>query len=570
MQQIISSRNFTPQLPIGSKCDIIFNMSDLKKNDIYTVRIDGYSSEAYGVCRIGGRAVFVPRALVGEVWEIRIVKVTAGAVYARPERLVTPSPERRAPECPYFGRCGGCGTWHMSYDEELRFKLARVNDALEHIGRQSVRAEEIIGADCYERYRNKGVLAVGSVGGQPCAGFYRERSHELIAVDDCLIQNELCRRAASAVTAFMAVQGIPAYDETSGRGTVRHIFCRRAVYTADAVVCIVAAHGFGAATGALVDALRRACPELTGVVLNINKTAGNTILAGDFYTLWGRGYITDTLCGSTFEISPQAFYQVNPPQAERLYAKALEYAAPSEDALILDLYCGAGTISLALARRAGRVIGAEIVPEAIDNAVKNAAANGVTNAEFICADAGQAAETLAARGLQPEVIVVDPPRKGMDERAVAAVAAMRPQRVVYVSCDPATLARDILRFAALGYALKAVTAVDMFPRTSHVETVCLLSKLQSKEHIEIEVAMDEMDLTSAESKATYEEIREYVFEHTGLKVSHLYIAQVKQKYGIIERENYNKPKSEDTKQPQCPPEKEKAITEALHHFGMIL
>lgn len=465
-------------MPSAQKCDIIFIMNDLKKNDVYTVTIEGYSSEAYGVCRIGGRAVFVPRTIAGETWDIRIVKVTAGAVYARAERLLLPSPERRAPECPYFGKCGGCDTWHMSYAEELRFKLARVNDALERIGRQSVRAEEIIGADCCARYRNKGILAVAAVNGQPCAGFYRERSHELIAVDDCLIQNELCRRAAGALTAFMAANGIPAYDEANGRGTVRHIFCRRAVHTVDAVVCIVAARGFGAATGALVDALRRACPELTGVVLNINKTVGNTVLAGDFYTLWGRAEMADTLCGNTFSISPQAFYQVNPPQAERLYAKALEYAAPSPNALVFDLYCGAGTISLALARRAGRVIGAEIVPEAIKNAAKNAAANGITNAEFICADAGQAAQMLAARGLQPEVIVVDPPRKGMDERTVAAVAMMQPRRVVYVSCNPATLARDTLRFSALGYELQAVTAVDMFPKTCHVECVVLMSRVE--------------------------------------------------------------------------------------------
>ena len=451
-------------------------MIDLKKNDIYTVVIEGYSSEAYGVCRIDGRAVFVPRAIVGEMWEIRIVKVTASAVYARPERLIVPSPERRVPECPYFGRCGGCDTWHMSYDEELRFKLERVNDALEHIGRQSVHAEEIIGADCYERYRNKGIFAVAAVNGQPCAGFYRERSHELIPVDDCLIQDELCRRAASAVTAFMAVHGISAYDEANGKGTVRHIFCRRAIHTADAVVCIIAARGFGAATGALVDTLRSACPELTGIVLNINKTVGNTVLAGNFHTLWGRAGIMDTLCGNMFEISPQAFFQVNPLQAERLYARALEYAAPSTYATVLDLYCGAGTISLALARCAHRVIGAEIVPEAIDNATKNAAANSITNSEFICADAGQAAEMLSARGLQPEVIVVDPPRKGMDARAVAAVAAMQPQRMVYVSCNPATLARDVLRFAELGYELKAVTAVDMFPRTCHVESVAVMEK----------------------------------------------------------------------------------------------
>ena len=545
-------------------------MDILKKNEIYTVTIDSYSSEAFGVCRIKGRAVFVPRTVVGETWEIRIVKVNASAAYARAERLICASPERREPQCPYFGKCGGCDTWHLSYKEELRFKLGRVNDALKHIGKQTVTAEHIIGADSYVRYRNKGIFAVSDDNGVPKAGFFRERSHELIAVDDCLIQNELCRRAGDVITKFMVQHGIAAYDEASGKGTVRHIFCRKAYYTGDAVVCIVSARGFGAATSALTDMLRRACPELTGIVLNINKAAGNTVLAGDFYTLWGKADMSDILCGSTFEISPQAFYQINPPQAERLYGKALEYAAPSPGALVLDLYCGAGTISLCLARSAGRVIGAEIVPEAVENAAENARVNGISNTDFICADAGQAAARLSADGLHPEVIVVDPPRRGMDEAAVAAAASMQPSRIVYVSCNPATLARDVLRFSQLGYSLSAVTAVDMFPRTAHVETVVLLSKgeIDSKK-VRVEFSLEDMDMSEFQDGATYPQIKEYVLEHTGLKVSHLYIAQVKQKCGIITRENYNKPKSEDTRQPQCPPEKEKAIMEALKHFGMI-
>ncbi len=451
-------------------------MNELKKNEIYNVTVEGYSSEGYGVCRVNGRAVFVPRAIAGEAWEIRIVKVTSSAVYARGERLIAPSPAREAPLCPHFGVCGGCDMWHASYAEELAFKLDRVNAALEHIGRQSVRAEEIIGAESVTRYRNKGIFAVADVDGAPCAGFYRERSHELIPVEDCLIQNELSIRAARAVIGFMRAHGIAAYNEANGKGVVRHIFCRAAVNTADAVLCIVAARGFGALTDTLVAELRRAVPELTGIVLNINKSIGNTVLAGDFHTLWGRADIEDALCGNRFSISPQAFYQVNPPQAERLYTRALEYAGVTDKSLVLDLYCGAGTISLCLARAAGHVIGAEIVPEAVENAAHNAEKNGVENTEFICADAGEAAEALAARGLTPEVILVDPPRKGMDERAVAACASMHPERIVYVSCNPSTLARDILRFNAHGYALKKATAVDMFPRTCHVESVCLLTR----------------------------------------------------------------------------------------------
>lgn len=453
-------------------------MEDIRKNQIHTVRIEGYSSEAFGVCRIGGRAVFVPRALVGEEWRVRIVKVGASAVYARGEELLSPAAERVETDCPYFGRCGGCDCRHMSYAEELRFKLGRVNDALRRIGRQTLTAEEILPADTVDRYRNKGIFAMAESDGRPVCGFYRERSHELIAVERCLIQDELTEHAAKAITNFMTRCGIPAYDEISGKGAVRHVFCRRARRTADAVVCLVSAKGFGDKTASLVDAIREACPEASGIVLNINKTRGNTVLAGDFHTLWGCAEIVDELCGFRFALSPKAFFQINPPQAEKLYGRALEYAQHGK--LAFDLYCGAGTISLCLTRQFGHVIGAEIVPEAVENARENAAANGVKNVEFLCADAGEAARELERRGLRPDVIVVDPPRKGMDDAAIHAVCSMQPERVVYVSCDPATLARDLLLFTELGYTLQKVTAVDMFPRTRHVETVCLMSRVEGK------------------------------------------------------------------------------------------
>ena len=453
-------------------------MMEIKKNQLYTVLIEGYSSEGHGVCRIDGRAVFVPRTLVGECWTIRIVKVTASAVYARGEDNLCPSKQRLSPQCPYFSRCGGCDCWHMSYGEELRFKLSRVNDALSHIGRQTLRCEEILGSAEITRYRNKGIFAVSAVNGLPCSGFYRERSHELTAVDSCLIQSELADRTAAALVGFMRRKGLDAYDEATGKGLVRHIFCRTAHHSGEAVAVIVAAGGFGAETQTLVETLRNACPELTGIVLNVNRSSGNTVMSGSFYTLWGKAEIEDTLCGNRFVIAPQAFFQINPPQAERLYARAVEYAALSGDELAFDLYCGAGTISLCLARRAGKVIGAEIVPEAVENARQNALINGIENAEFLCADAGEAAQTLAARGLKPQVVVVDPPRKGMSEAAVSAVASMQPERVVYVSCNPSTLARDILRFQSLGYAPEKITAVDMFPRTSHVETVVLMSRVK--------------------------------------------------------------------------------------------
>ena len=451
-------------------------MDEIRKNDRYTVLTEGYSSEAFGVCRVKGRAVFLPGAIPGESWEIQILKVTNTAIYAKGLRLLSPASGRVNSDCPWYGKCGGCDTRHLSYEEELSFKLGRVNDALHHIGKQNLSASEILGSQATARYRNKAIFAVAERNGLPDFGFYRERSHELISVEDCLLQTELSCRSARAVVEFLQMNGLPAYDETTGRGTVRHIFCRQAYHGKDAVLCISTASGFGARTQELTELLRQRCPELSGIVLNVNKTRGNTVLAGEFYPLWGDPMLHDTLCGLSFSIAPQAFFQINPPQAERLYEKAAEYAQAGPEDLVFDLYCGAGTISLRLARDAGRVIGAEIVPEAVENAGENARQNGISNVEFLCADAGEAAKTLSKRGLRPAVVVVDPPRKGMSEDAVEALASMAPERVVYVSCNPATLARDILRFQSFGYLLRDVTAVDMFPRTCHVETVVLLTR----------------------------------------------------------------------------------------------
>lgn len=452
------------------------SMKELRKNEIYTVTIESYTSDGLGVCHVENRAVFVPKVLVGERCVIKLLKITATAVYAKLEELLSPSPSRTIPPCPYYGQCGGCSCMHMSYDEELRFKLDKVNNALSRIGKQELKATEIIGSESQHHYRNKAIFAVDKADGKAAYGFYRQRSHNLIAIDKCLIQSQLSCKVAAAVTAFMNCNNISTYDEESGKGLVRHVFCRNSVHGSDAVACIVAAGGFGSNTNKLVEFLRNACPELTGIVLNVNKSRGNTVLSGDFYTLWGRETIFDTLCSLKYEIAPQAFFQINPPQAEKLYERAMEYALEDKPKLAFDLYCGAGTISLRLAKDLERVIGCEIVPEAIENANKNALFNNLSNVEFICADAGKAAQMLLERKLEPDVVLVDPPRKGMDEAAIEAVAAMKPDRIVYVSCDCATLSRDILRFNSLGYKLKRVSAVDMFPRTHHVESVALLCR----------------------------------------------------------------------------------------------
>lgn len=446
-------------------------MEELRKNNIYEAEVTGLTSEGAGVCRICGRAVFVPRAIPGERWRIRIVKVTKTAVYGRGEELLSASPERVEPACPNFGRCGGCSFLHMSYKAELRYKLERVNDAFKRIGGLELCAERIIGSETVEGYRNKSIVAVGEAENGPVAGFYRSGSHDIVPVERCLLQSDEASACARSVTGWMKRRGVRA-----GSGGVRHVYTRRARDGA-ALCCVVTGRRFSPALArTLVESLRRGCPGLVGVVECLNRSESNTVLAGEFRTLWGSSTLTDVLCGSEFELSPQAFYQINPSQAERLYELAVDYALPEPGGTVLDLYCGAGTISLALARSAGQVIGAEIVPEAVENARRNAARNGIGNAEFICADAGDAARLLSERGIRPDAIVVDPPRKGMSEEALRQVAKMQPKRIAYVSCDPATLARDLKRLTELGYVPQKAVAVDMFPKTAHVETVVLLTE----------------------------------------------------------------------------------------------
>ena len=527
--------------------------------------IDGYASDGAGVARLDGMVVFVQGGIRGEACDVRLTHVGRSALWGRVEEVVNPSPARIFPRCLHYTKCGGCQFRHMNYAEELEAKRIRVEDALRRLGGAEIHVSAILGAEQVDRYRNKAQFPVAK---GPRIGFYRPRSHDVIDVDDCLLQGEAAARLRGAVKEWMAEYSIPAYNERTFTGLVRHVYVR--TNRAGRSLCCLLVNGRGVPREVeLVRALRRAEPNLAGIVLGVNEKHNNVILGDSYRTLWGEDFLPDTLCGLTFRLSVPSFYQVNPAQTEVLYGKALEFAGLTGAETVLDLYCGIGTISLVMARKAGMVWGAEVVPQAVDDAIANARRNHIENARFLCADAGEAARYLEGEGVRPDVVCVDPPRKGLAEDVVDTIADMGPERVVYVSCDPGTLGRDVKRFAGRGYTLKKAVAVDMFPRTAHVETVVLLSKLNTKQHIEVELNLDELDLTSAESKATYEEIKAYVLEHTGLKVSHLYIAQVKQKYGIIERENYNKPKSENAKQPKCPPEKEAAITEALKFFGMI-
>ena len=539
-------------------------MADLAKNQLYPAVIEGYTSEGLGVARLEGRAVFVHNAVRGEHCTVRILKVQRNTVFARVEAVEVPSPARREPDCPYYRQCGSCQFRHMDYAEELEAKRQRVQDALKRVGGVDLPVETIHGAQSTDRYRNKVQLPVQS----GAVGYYAGRTHRVVDIPDCLLQPEADSALAGALRRWMADHAVPAYDEASHRGLVRHLFLRTS--SAGQVLCCVVVNGRRLPyEEELVDALRAAAPGLAGAVLSVNTERTNVVLGREFRTLWGQDFLEEALCGLTFRLSVPSFFQVNRAQCAVLYGRALAFAGLTGRETVLDLYCGIGTISLAMARGAARVVGVEIVPQAVEDARANAARNGVTNAEFWCGDAAYAAARLLEQGLRPDVVVVDPPRKGLAAEVVDTVAAMGPERIVYVSCDPATLARDVKRFGELGYRAGLAEAVDMFPRAAHVETVCLLSKLNVEHHIEVELTTDEMDLTAAEKKASYEEIKEYVLEKFGMKVSHLYIAQVKRKCGIIEREHYNKPKSENARQPQCPAEKEAAIKAALEYYGMI-
>ena len=406
------------------------------------------------------------------------------------------------------------------------------------------------------------------VDGRMCFGFFAPRSHRLIPIDGCFIEQEPLYNVASAVHCWAEENDIQPYDEETGSGTIRHVVSR--ITTSGDIMAVIVTKGRPKKLNKLVDMLKERCEGIKSIILNRNDEDTNVIFGRSYETLWGEDTLTENLCGFEFSVSAASFLQVNPVQTECLYAQVEAFLPEKDGFEAIDVYCGTGTISMILSKRAKHVTGIENIKPAVEDAAHNAERNGAGNADFICADAAEALPELIEKGTRPDVIVIDPPRKGCDKAVLNAITGSAVQRVIYVSCDPATLARDVRILVDGGYSIQKVQPIDMFPQTAHVETVCLLSKLSdAKHHVEVELNLDEMDLTSAESKATYEEIKAYVQKHAGLNVTKLYIAQTKRKCGIIERENYNLPKSEDSRQPQCPPEKEAAIKDALKHFGMI-
>ncbi len=449
----------------------------LAKNQRHTVTITGWSAEGLGVARIGGQVVFVHDALRGEVCDIQILKVQKHIAYAKTVQVVTPSPARIQPDCPHFGRCGGCQFRHATYEEELEAKRQRVEDCLCRIGGWGGTVPGVYGAKNTERYRNKVQFPIAP----DAIGFYAGRSHQVLDVPDCRLQGPGAAQIRAAVKDWMETYRVPAYDEATGTGLLRHLYVRSNC-KGESLCCLVANGEALPQEADLVQRIRQVCPEIVGIVLNVNTARTNVILGLGYRTLWGQNWLEDTLCGLNFRLSVPSFYQVNAPQAEVLYNVALDFAGLTGEETVLDLYCGVGTISLVMAKRAKRVIGVEIVPAAVTDAEENARRNGVSHAQFWYGDAGSAASRFCQEGLRPDVVVVDPPRKGLSPQTIEAIAAMAPDRMVYVSCDPGTLARDVKALGTAGYQLEQVQPVDMFPRTKHVETVCRLSKLNAEHH----------------------------------------------------------------------------------------
>ena len=544
---------------------------EYRKNDIVTLEIVDCGTDGEGIGKADGFTVFVKDAVIGDTVKAKIMKAKKNYGYGRLMEILKPSPYRVEPVCPSARQCGGCQLQAVSYEEQKVFKEKKLRGHLERIGGfHDLPMEPLIGMDEPYHYRNKAQFPVGrNKEGRIITGFYAGRTHAIIENRDCALGIPQNKDVLDRVIAHMEKYNIAPYDEMTGRGLVRHIFVRYGFFTGEIMVCLIIN---GQEFPHQKELIEKLCeiPGMTSISLNINKKRNNVILGEKVKTIWGQEFITDKIGDISYEISPLSFFQVNPKQTWKLYSKALEYADLHGEETVWDLYCGIGTISLFLAQKARFVRGVEIVPAAIEDAKRNAKINNIENVEFFV---GKAEEVLPREyeknGVYADVIVVDPPRKGCDEMLLKTILKMQPKRVVYVSCDSATLARDLRFLCDNGYELKKVCGVDQFPQTVHVETVVLLSQQKPDDTIEIDLDLDELDATSAELKATYQEIKDYVLKEFGLKVSSLYISQVKRKCGIEVGENYNLPKSENARVPQCPKEKEDAIKAALKYYAMI-
>ena len=554
----------------------------MNKNDIVTVEITDIGVSGEGIGHVDGYTLFIKDAVIGDVVEAKVMKAKKNYGYARLMKVITPSEYRVEPKCAFARRCGGCQIQEMSYDRQLVFKDQKIRGNLERIGgftKEQIEAvmQPVVGMEHPFSYRNKAQFPFGTdKEGNPITGFYAGRTHDIIANTDCALGVDQNREILEIILQYMRENKIKSYDEKTGKGLIRHALIRYGFKTKEIMVCLVVNGKKLPKAERLIEKLIQ-IEGMTSITISPNTRRDNVIIGDSYEILWGQGYITDYIGNVKYQISPLSFYQVNPVQTEKLYGLALEYADLKGDETVWDLYCGIGTISLFLAQKAKQVYGVEIVPQAIDDAKENAKINAIDNAEFFV---GKAEEVLPeyyaeyerehnGETAHADGIVVDPPRKGCDETLLETIVKMQPEKVVYVSCDSATLARDLKYLCANGYEITVCRGVDQFPQSVHVETVVLLSQQKPDDTIEIDLDLDELDATSAETKATYQEIKDYVLKEFGLKVSNLYISQIKRKCGIEVGENYNLPKTENPKVPQCPKEKEEAIKAALKYFAMI-
>ena len=565
-----------------------------EKNDMVTVTIEDVGMEGEGIGKIDGFPLFIKDAVVGDTVEAKIIKSKKNYAYARVEKVVTPSPFRVEPPCKSHRQCGGCQIQALSYDKQLAFKQDKVRNNLLRIGGFSEAEvdrvmEPVVGMENPLRYRNKAQYPFGTdKQGNPITGFYAGRTHSIIPNTECYLGREENREILQVILDYMKEYHVKAYDEETGRGIIRHALIRTGFYTGEIMVCLVINYkgkqeSYLPRQDKLLEKLAL-IKGMTSVSVSINTERTNVIMGKEIHTIWGSDTITDKIrvrdtgkedmpyTGEelTFAISPLSFYQVNPMQTEKLYSLALEYAGLTGKESVWDLYCGIGTISLFMALRAKEVYGVEIIPQAIDDARQNAVRNHIANAEFFV---GKAEEVLPAayekEESHPDVIVVDPPRKGCDEKCLDTMLKMAPSRIVYVSCDSATLARDLKLLCAGGYRLERVRPVDQFAHTVHVETVCLLSLKKDTPKIEVTMEPDEKSNYTPEEKATYQKIKEYVKNKYGVNVHTRYIAEVKRMCGLDMGENYNKSKKENPEVKHCPQEKVEYIKDALKYYSVI-
>lgn len=553
----------------------------LKKNEIIRLKIDGITNEGNGVGRYEGMAVFVPFTALGDEISCKIVKLKKTFAYGIIDEIITPSKERIEPDCSAYKKCGGCSFRHMSYEAELKAKQGFVSDAFERIGKLDIDFDDILGCEEIYHYRNKAQYPVCEKDGKLACGFYSKRSHRVVDNNSCFLQPEIFNEIAGKTVSLLGDKGFTAYDEESGKGVIRHIYIRHGSHTKEIMLCIVAAHA-DKRFKHISEEISKLFPEIKSIILNINPDKTNVVLGKRNKILFGEGYITDIMCKNKVQISHHSFYQINTSQAEKLYGIVKEYADLNGDETLLDLYCGIGTIGFSLVKNVKKLIGVEIVPDAIENAKLNAKLNGISNAEFICGDAGTVANELIKRGETPDIIIADPARKGCDSVSLDAMLKMNPKKIVMVSCNPTTCARDVKYLCDNGYNAVKGQAVDMFPRTGHVESIVLLSHKSPDSVINVKVEFGDgegkvpLDAIAewakkyqSKPKITYKMIQEYVEKKYGFKVHTAYIAEVKRSLGLT---MYDAPNAvKELKQPRKHPSKEKveAIKDALKHFEVI-